>query len=615
MTISCLEHRGRRTYPYDALSYVWSGNEKPRSIIVNEQDVLVTKNLYMALLRLRYSHGERYLWIDAICINQEDDIEKEHQIKIMPDIYGQAKQVVIWLGGVEGNCDRALEQIWEAGSTKSGGHIDDADIDAICTLFNRPWFKRIWVLQEVAAARSVIMICGATEISSAGFCSSVDVLMASPEYHALDAIRSLIFSITLLIRRASLRPRNVGVVVKDQSLCILLAELIDMYHGHEATISHDKIYALLGISSDASQNNNLAPNYSLDWGILFNRLAKFIFPEGARLEIMADGSAVAMRCTGRVLGRVSDIGEDPDSAANRPCGAHLSIITIAANISADQNVFSHVTNPIRDFVLVWNWKQERIEQESFGTFDPDDVWLTNATELWGYGLILGDAKYHDEAELSIRRAIKDYEVELGMEESNISYSLGGITRLSWAALNGYISEVKILLGSGLEKDLVDRQGLSPLCHAAGNGHEGIVKLLLAAGAAVGSGSKFDLSPLLNAVNYGHFAIVKLLLAAGATVDSKYNFDTTPLLRAAGKGYQAIVRLLLVSDAAIDSMDTKGSTPLSYAAENGQETIVKLLLTAGAAADPNNLEMPLSCAAENSHEAIVELLLNARPTAD
>lgn len=71
----------------------------------------VTVNLYEALLALREQHLPRALWVDAICINQRDDLEKQEQMRFMADIYGKANRVVVWLGTGENGGEEALEAI------------------------------------------------------------------------------------------------------------------------------------------------------------------------------------------------------------------------------------------------------------------------------------------------------------------------------------------------------------------------------------------------------------------------------------------------------------------------------------------------------------------------
>lgn len=83
---------------FDAISYVW-GDEKDRQLIhVNNHDMLVTTNLYLALRRLRKSSKPYNLWVDAICIDQSNIHEKNHQVSLMGDIYCHSRETTVWLG-------------------------------------------------------------------------------------------------------------------------------------------------------------------------------------------------------------------------------------------------------------------------------------------------------------------------------------------------------------------------------------------------------------------------------------------------------------------------------------------------------------------------------------
>jgi hypothetical protein len=93
---------------FTALSYVWRQQTKASddrgdtsSILCNDVLVSITTNCYSALLHLRGKLGNFSIWIDAVCINQEDTEEKASQLPLMGDIYSGAKEVYIWLG--EGN--------------------------------------------------------------------------------------------------------------------------------------------------------------------------------------------------------------------------------------------------------------------------------------------------------------------------------------------------------------------------------------------------------------------------------------------------------------------------------------------------------------------------------
>jgi len=80
---------------YEALSYVWGDPEEKCMITWNNEQVPVTRNLYTALPFLRLRDGERVMWIDAVCINQNDEQERSQQVRIMGKIYKQASQVIV----------------------------------------------------------------------------------------------------------------------------------------------------------------------------------------------------------------------------------------------------------------------------------------------------------------------------------------------------------------------------------------------------------------------------------------------------------------------------------------------------------------------------------------
>jgi hypothetical protein len=141
-----LQDPSKGTHLYEALSYTWDGSDKPRSISINEQNLAVTENLYTALLRLRDRSFERILWIDAICINQENLKEQSQQVQLMAKIYSKATRVLVWLGEAADNSDTALEKICIAAENESPDSLKDKTIqNAILALLHRPWFRRIWV--------------------------------------------------------------------------------------------------------------------------------------------------------------------------------------------------------------------------------------------------------------------------------------------------------------------------------------------------------------------------------------------------------------------------------------------------------------------------------------
>lgn len=190
---------------YEALSYTWGDVSDTRQVLINGKPADITVSLLSALLQFRHTDpGEvRTLWADAVCINQADTTEKAAQVRMMDQIYSNARQVLVWLGpSVEGVDDllKMLPEAWvlvkeaeeelEAQQTtmtattttptttsgdvvqKTAGQVYRKqngqaqrrmigfDWEPLFSIILRPWFSRKWVIQEFARARLITMCAG-----------------------------------------------------------------------------------------------------------------------------------------------------------------------------------------------------------------------------------------------------------------------------------------------------------------------------------------------------------------------------------------------------------------------------------------------------------------------
>jgi hypothetical protein len=142
------------------------------------------------------------------------------------------------------------------------------------------------------------------EIDGYAFCLGVDLLKRY--YEARPDLQSLIRSVTYLIKGAIFRPKYATSGSGRSSLDICpLGELIDRYHTHEATKRHDKVYALLGMSSDDLKDADLLLGYGVLWEDLLQRLAKFLLGEKVSVETWPDMEIAVIKSKGRILGKVS----------------------------------------------------------------------------------------------------------------------------------------------------------------------------------------------------------------------------------------------------------------------------------------------------------------------
>ncbi|KAH8692512.1 heterokaryon incompatibility protein-domain-containing protein [Phaeosphaeriaceae sp. PMI808] len=166
---------------YVALSYTWRENSRRRTIAVNGARVEVTENLSLALRTLQDDpdilQGSR-LWVDMLCINQTDPEERAQQVKRMRQIYTLARRVIVWPGPEAENSDKAIDflcSIYAEGCGKQETSsvkleklvlgLDRTVWESIQQFFLRRYFRRLWILQELATgARNALVIRGACQV-------------------------------------------------------------------------------------------------------------------------------------------------------------------------------------------------------------------------------------------------------------------------------------------------------------------------------------------------------------------------------------------------------------------------------------------------------------------
>ncbi|KAH8652696.1 heterokaryon incompatibility protein-domain-containing protein, partial [Tricladium varicosporioides] len=266
-TTASLEH----IYSYAALSYTWGNTTKPCDIIVNGSNMTVTKNGYLALQDLRYQEKDRVLWVDALCIDQNNKTEQGQQVQQMGSIYSGATRVLIWLGEATYDTDYVMyyiKQLEEEGlkHTFNGQEISEKQwvniwsalvcdlrpdqrdllVEGLQSLLRRSWFKRVWIIQETANAQVAEIVCGGKSVSASVFARMPPLLKISPDPHCQPILD---------IMPGSLRNSSWWAKKRD------LYTMLNKFRNSEATDPKDKIYALLGISSNAYDTDLLRANY------------------------------------------------------------------------------------------------------------------------------------------------------------------------------------------------------------------------------------------------------------------------------------------------------------------------------------------------------------------
>ncbi|KAF2822274.1 hypothetical protein CC86DRAFT_301238, partial [Ophiobolus disseminans] len=156
--------------PYTALSYAWGSAEKTCILWCNTGSLAITASLDAALRAVRKTTWNLLIWADAVCINQENVQERNFQVANMIHIYSRASSVLVWIGedDVEKRGARCLEWLQIIGRYPNFAlrcEISPSDMTLLESFFDRDWFKRRWVIQEVVVAAQAFVICGSKRIS------------------------------------------------------------------------------------------------------------------------------------------------------------------------------------------------------------------------------------------------------------------------------------------------------------------------------------------------------------------------------------------------------------------------------------------------------------------
>lgn len=250
---------------YHALSYVWGDSKDMRLIKVNGTLFPVTVNLYEALIAFRDLPSDNILsppfliWVDAICINQHDEKEKNRQIPRIGHIYAAAERVIIWLS----SCD----MWWSVGTDLHTGFFHHqantrpswpdlgksevttaedarAEFDYLFGTFRRhPWFSRIWTVQEaVLTKRSPI------------FAHAFDGLVCTATLDWIDGLaremkhsgRGLAWD-NLVRMRSWAQKSHLSRDLKDENAGSMLMMLLNLTNMKTSSILQDRIYGLYGL--------------------------------------------------------------------------------------------------------------------------------------------------------------------------------------------------------------------------------------------------------------------------------------------------------------------------------------------------------------------------------
>jgi hypothetical protein len=292
----------RENMSYEAISYCWGPAGDWTLVLCGDRCLSgVPFNLFLALRRLRMKDRPRLLWADAISINQSDDVEKSWQVQMMGDIYRGASKVLIWLGDDRDDSHLLEPFILRLAMTGRWGDIDAEFLSlrrlmprlgsygivsriyfnryyrALDRLVRRPWFSRVWVIQEFALAEDVKMLCGSWSLSLGMFDMMWDFVA-----HELRVWKEMgmelgfsRFTIPSLLQTRS------EIQAEKQ---VPLLHLMIRHIFSQATDPRDKIFALKELSANA---RDFKVDYAKSVSRVYQDAALYIMSQDQNLDILA----------------------------------------------------------------------------------------------------------------------------------------------------------------------------------------------------------------------------------------------------------------------------------------------------------------------------------------
>jgi hypothetical protein len=319
---------------YHALSYTWGPpcpGDNPYTkfdkveILLNGCNFSVFPNLAAALARIRIAKRSKYYWIDALCINQNNVREREAQVLLMDKVFKLADHVDVWIGS-PGHAAAEVAEMISKMATLSPEIVEEAYLSrprpiqtalepeflqalglpamtgsawtALVEFFERRWFSRVWILQEIAMARGATILWGDQNIPWDDISASTRHLGRKTFGRALVALKlgslpdhtfswtvgtlpGVISNIRRLCQDAKWAELEMSSIVQNMLTAYFLIQLLHLSRGFEATDGRDKIFALLGILTHYFNDLpplELQPNYSKESTIakLFTRVTTHI---------------------------------------------------------------------------------------------------------------------------------------------------------------------------------------------------------------------------------------------------------------------------------------------------------------------------------------------------
>lgn len=271
LSVACLDE----DIHYEAVSYCWSYSGQTSELAIDGENFDVNSSLAEALQNFRLE-VPRVVWVDGLCINQDDWEERLQQVKLMDDIYSVASTVRVWLGHADERTETAFNAIRDIGRGSTIADLKDHQTNeplditlflrCMLSVYERPWFERLWVMQEHWLCKRCFFHCG-SHIAGTVFIDATARAIGGS--NLLDTISSAEanYLFTRLLARLSRTGStwsniNPGKSVTTSNYAILSAAL-----SLKCTNPKDRVFGLMGVapflkSMDVTYDNSVLEIYA-----------------------------------------------------------------------------------------------------------------------------------------------------------------------------------------------------------------------------------------------------------------------------------------------------------------------------------------------------------------
>ncbi|KAK0704485.1 heterokaryon incompatibility protein-domain-containing protein [Lasiosphaeris hirsuta] len=293
---------------YVAISYAWGDAGDTRKIMLEGSSVPIPVSLYGALEALRQRKEDVLVWVDKLCIDQDNHEERSEQVRLMTNIYAKAECVPIWLGAEAD--DSSLGMLFLSTLADTGGSPEQVgrllvpsrkrEIEAVASLFERDYWSRLWVVQEVFNAKAIRVYCGTSP--SLGYRAFVD---ASVAFRSNRELLNTFFPANSVRGRsgASLRSQfSVSQVLVHQGPAgfpdfrlfkdahsdgSILLDALRACRRKLATEPRDKVFGILGVLPQEIRDE-FPPDYNLSAKDVYTDIVDYLLTTTGRLDVICE---------------------------------------------------------------------------------------------------------------------------------------------------------------------------------------------------------------------------------------------------------------------------------------------------------------------------------------